>query len=238
MKNAGIYIIYCCSYPGKYYIGSAIKFYDRWKKHKSDLQNNIHSCKYLQRIFNKYGKDSFKFYIIEYVKDLSQILNREDYYLQDWFEFESELYNGYFIAGSPLGYNLPKIQRRKISLSLIGNKRALGKKHKLSNITKKKMSLWQLGRKLPKETKQKLRRINLGKHHTKKTCLKMSLSRTGSKNAFYGKHHSKETKRKISLNNMGNKYRFGKKHSEESKIKMSESAKRRCRLLKKTSLIN
>jgi len=66
----------------------------------------------------------------------------------------------------------------------------------------------------------------------------MSLSRTGSKNAFYGKHHSKETKRKISLNNMGNKYRFGKKHSEESKIKMSESAKRRCRLLKKTSLIN
>ena len=49
---------------GKYYIGSSITIEERLKKHKRTLLNNKHHCKYLQRAWNKYGEDKFKFDIV------------------------------------------------------------------------------------------------------------------------------------------------------------------------------
>jgi group I intron endonuclease len=135
-----IYIIYCVNKPGKYYIGSAVDFSLRRNVHLNDLRHNKHSCKYLQRIFNECGESSFKFYVLEYVTRLSQLLNREDYFLQDWFDFDGELYNGNFVAGSSLGYEHSEKTKLKM------RKRKLGKNHPFygqhhTEETKRKMSI-------------------------------------------------------------------------------------------------
>jgi len=115
-----IYIIVFSKNPEKYYVGSALDFYERSKNHKSDLKNNKHHCNQLQNFYNKHKKSSFKFYILEYIKDLSQILNREDYYLQDYFDFDDELYNECFVANSSLFYKHSKENIKKMSISHIG----------------------------------------------------------------------------------------------------------------------
>jgi len=49
----------------EYYIGSTINLVRRWSQHKSRLKYNTHHSIILQRAWNKYGKDSFIFEIIE-----------------------------------------------------------------------------------------------------------------------------------------------------------------------------
>jgi len=85
-----IYIIVCIKYPGKYYVGSTIDYLYRKERHLVDFRKNKHHGKYLPRIFKKWGEKYFRFYILEEVKDISKLLDREDYYLQDWFWFDDE----------------------------------------------------------------------------------------------------------------------------------------------------
>ena len=53
------------SINNKYYIGSSININKRLTQHKSELKRNIHHCIYLQRAYNKYGKQCFTFEIEE-----------------------------------------------------------------------------------------------------------------------------------------------------------------------------
>ena len=50
---------------GKFYVGSACSLESRLSKHKRDLNSNCHNNQHLQRAWNKYGADEFKFYLIE-----------------------------------------------------------------------------------------------------------------------------------------------------------------------------
>lgn len=61
-QKCGIYKISCNEHS---YIGSSINIYYRLKRHISDLLKNKHANKYMQNAFNKYGKDSFNFEVIE-----------------------------------------------------------------------------------------------------------------------------------------------------------------------------
>ncbi len=92
---------------GKFYIGSIASkngFKQRWNTHKRELNNNIHVNKHLQRAWNKYGKESFLFEIIEIILDRSIVLDREQYYLDLLKPYERNIgYNSYQTAGSPLG---------------------------------------------------------------------------------------------------------------------------------------
>lgn len=58
MIKSGIYCIENIR-NGKKYIGQSINVYYRWKKHKSELNNNTHDNDYLQKAWNKYGSDIF-----------------------------------------------------------------------------------------------------------------------------------------------------------------------------------
>ena len=50
----------------KIYVGSsAVSIENRWKSHLSDLRCNKHHSGRLQNAWNKYGKDSFVFEILE-----------------------------------------------------------------------------------------------------------------------------------------------------------------------------
>lgn len=84
----------------KIYIGSSVNIKRRWDAHKTALKHNKHKAVYLQRSYNKYGKDNFLFEILEVVKDKNLILTREQYYI-DTLNPE---YNTCKKAGNTLGF--------------------------------------------------------------------------------------------------------------------------------------
>ena len=100
---SGIYKITCTG-NNKYYIGSASDFCVRWSTHLYDLRNNKHHSSYMQNSFNKYGEQSFKFDIIESVKDLGDLLEREQFWLDKTKAYDREYgFNVLRYAGSSRG---------------------------------------------------------------------------------------------------------------------------------------
>lgn len=82
------------------YIGSSIGIKGRFADHRCDLNKNRHSSPRLQNAWNKYGKDSFEFEIVELCKPVREILlEREQYYLDTLEPF----YNVNLLAVSRLG---------------------------------------------------------------------------------------------------------------------------------------
>jgi len=77
-QKCGIYKLTCNEHS---YIGSSINIYYRLKRHISDLLKNKHANKYMQNAFNKYGKDSFMFEVIEECsRDV--LIKTESYYIE------------------------------------------------------------------------------------------------------------------------------------------------------------
>lgn len=77
--QSGIYIIRNII-SGDFYIGSSINIKRRFYEHKTALTNNKHHSIILQRAWNKYGKDSFRFEELELI-DNQHIICREQFYL-------------------------------------------------------------------------------------------------------------------------------------------------------------
>lgn len=61
---SGVYII-TNKVNGKFYVGSGRSIFSRWLNHASDLKNGNHINYKLQRAYNKYGFENFKFEILE-----------------------------------------------------------------------------------------------------------------------------------------------------------------------------
>jgi len=81
---------------GKIYIGSSKDIETRWKEHKYKLKNNTHHSSKLQRSYNKtIDKDIFVFSVLEEVEDSSNLLEREQYYINKFDSFK----NGYNCVG-------------------------------------------------------------------------------------------------------------------------------------------
>lgn len=87
----------------KKYVGSSVNIYKRWKEHIQKLRNNKHHSIYLQNAWNKYGEGNFKFEVIQYVEDENELINREQYWIDELGTYKYE-YNECQIAGSPLGF--------------------------------------------------------------------------------------------------------------------------------------
>lgn len=94
------------------YIGSSAGkgFHNRFNLHVASLENNNHHSIYLQRAWNKYGKDCFVFEVLLYC-DPDRALEYE----QLLFNFYKPNYNVSLVAGSNLG-----IKRRQSTKDKIG----------------------------------------------------------------------------------------------------------------------
>ena len=165
--------IYCIEnlVDGKKYIGQSCNIYSRWTNHKWCLNNNKHPNDYLQKAWNKYGQNNFKFTILEQCNE-NIVDIKEQYYIN--------LYNT-LIASN--GYNLDSG----------GNE---NKHH--SDITKQKMRKSATGRINSDETRRKIsvNRIGkmtkeshfmYGKHLSDSTKKKLSEAITGM--FAYDKHY-------------------------------------------------
>lgn len=61
-RTSGVYQILCLP-TGKVYVGSAVDLYGRWRDHRRYLRQGIHHNKYLQAAWDKYGEESFEFWV-------------------------------------------------------------------------------------------------------------------------------------------------------------------------------
>lgn len=145
--KAGIYRIINSS-NGKCYVGSSIDINRRRLEHFSALLHNRHVNNHLQNAYNKYGKDSFIFEVIENLEITDNIkedlLEREQF----WIDNLRPEYNILLVAGSTLGYHHTEETKQKISKTTTGVKKS--KEHA------KHISEGQRGRTLTKEHKEKL----------------------------------------------------------------------------------
>lgn len=196
----------------KCYIGSSKDIRQRFNKHRNDLRKGRNHNILLQRAWDKYHEENFKFEILEEC-DENNLIIREQYYL-DTLKHE---YNIVDIAGRPLGYKHTKEAKEKISRANKG--RQFTEEHKL------KLSINLKGKNKGKSPWIK------GRKHTEVSLKKMSESLKGRVVWNKGKHHSEESKRKMSLSHSGRLYPGRRKFKEDDMHKLIEMKNRNISIL-------
>lgn len=172
-RKSGIYRI---NIGDGFYIGSAVLLTKRLTQHFNDLRGARHVNIHLQRAFNKHGWVDFE--IIETVGDVSQLIKREQFYI----DALKPRYNIAVTAGSQLGFRHSKESRRLISEVQRGRV--------ISLETRRKMSESRKGIKLSEEHRQRISAAKMGD--------KNPFFKAGEKHPQFGIPKSKQTRDKIS----------------------------------------
>jgi group I intron endonuclease len=203
--------IYCImnTTNGKRYVGSSKNIKRRLDKyHISLLNKRTHWNHHLQSAWDVNGAESFDFSVLEEVANESDLMTREQY----WMDF----YNSY---NREYGYNLaPRADRTIISeetrekMRVNGIKRGrptpIGYTHS-DEIRRKISEGYSRGSGIEFTPEH---RHNIGNHRRGKTY-----------EDIFGKEKADELKEAQSNRATGKAYCLGMKHSEETKRKMSES---------------
>lgn len=160
--NCGVYEIVNLV-TGQRYIGHSKWIEFRWYCHRRDLVNGWHHNVYLQRAWDKYGPDSFKFRVIELCVE-SDLLRIEQGYLDRFWDDPDALYNVARQANQPAVYPgraFSEEHKQKISRALTGKPKSPEhtKKNSRSHRGKTRPSRDQ-------ETKEKISRANKGSKRT------------------------------------------------------------------------
>lgn len=124
---------------GKYYVGHSVDFKERWRQHRCYLANGNHDNKYLQNSFAKYGKKNFVFSIIEFCKSEEDMLEKEQWHIDNAEGFR---YNLNPIANKPpsrkgVRFTIPESRRIKYTEA----NRARGKRVFLSRLNEYKEAI-------------------------------------------------------------------------------------------------
>lgn len=154
--NFGVYMI-LNTYNQKIYIGSTTNLRKRRNTHVKDLRDKKHVCRHLQNSFDAYGESFFKFQCIEYCKTKNELINREQYWLDKFWDSD-RLFNGYRQAYRVFGKDHP----------LFGTHRSEEVKNKIREKRKNQII------KHTEETKNKIRAKSLLHRHSEYSKKKMS----------------------------------------------------------------
>jgi len=157
-KKSGIYKI--TSLVNKsFYIGSATCLYSRYHRHIFDLKKGSHANNHLQNLYNKYGRNNLLFEVIVLCIP-KKLINTEQNYMDNL----KPNINICKITNSTLGYKHTPETRIKLSEIRKGKQYSLGRK--LSDESKRKMSLKAKERGLHPSLKEASIKANTGKKHS------------------------------------------------------------------------
>jgi len=195
MTTMGIYEIVNL-YDGKAtaYVGSSSNIKKRKLAHQNALKRGDHDNEHLQRAWDKYTERAFEFGIIEEINDETQLLEREQYWLDRYFEMPGSIYNIAKDAVAPMrGHTFSADHRHKLRIALRGNTNTLGFHPSIG--TRQKMSAAQKG---PNNG-------FYGKTHSEESLRIMRQKKIGRNHPNWGKAQSQEMRRKCSHTLMGHK---------------------------------
>lgn len=162
MPNCGIYKI-TCIINNKVYIGQSTDIEKRWKDHVIRLDNNSHDNSYLQNAWNKYGKEAFKFEIIEKCEKNFELLNAREIYWINYYEALKRSKGFNIASGGGNGYSLAGMTEEE--------------RHKVYEKIGKTRSKKYRGKNHP----------NYGKPMSEEQKAKLRQAFKGEKNPWYGK---------------------------------------------------
>ena len=163
----------------KKYVGKSENLEGRYKDHLRKLRRNKDGCVVFNYAWNKYGEDSFIYYIIEYC-DVSLLDEREIYYIKELHSHVSEW-----------GYNV--FWGGKSSIMTEETKKKISDAHKgmvtywPSEETKEKCRVGSTGKKLSEESKKKVGDSKRGIPRSEETKRKVSESRKGK---YFGENNA------------------------------------------------
>lgn len=168
--KTGIYMI-LNKLTGKAYIGSTINVKNRLYEHQKELEKRQHVNPYLQRAWNKYGRENFEFIPLLYCEEQIRLFCEQK--IMDGHKNEYGIYNIYQKAGTPLGSHHSDETKQKQS-----KKR---KKYWENNdrLFKEKNSFY--GKIHSEETKQKISKANKGRLKGNKYALSNKFFHTPEK---------------------------------------------------------
>ena len=187
-KISGLYRI-INKINNKFYIGSTTNIIERFYNHRSQLNRNIHDNSYLQRSWNKYGKDNFDFITLKECEE-------KDLITEEQKELNTHFGNDYCYNLSPSAdvsmRGVPRSEEVKLKISL-----AQKGKPRWNKEQKKYFSIINKGRKHSKETIEKFKgrkssfeniekaqKFNDGRVYSKKHCTNISTTKLSKQKKF------------------------------------------------------
>ena len=155
-----------------FYIGSSKNIDMRWREHVNCLKANRHGNSRLQRVWNKYGPETFVFEVIKEC-DEKYILQEEQMLLNQFWDDENCLNIAKDAQRPRAGIKRSPESIQKQREKLIGRK--------LSEEHKEKLRIAGIGRKLTDADKKKISDFRKGKKLTPEHIQKLSEAHQGSK---------------------------------------------------------
>ncbi len=183
---------------GKMYIGSSKNIKRRWSVHKSALKNNRHHSTYLQRAWNKYGKENFIYEVIKEMPNASdtELFNEETNYI-------TTLKPDYNVGCVGGGDNLTNNPNRELIIEKIT--KAINENVSRMTEQERKSKWSRIGEKNPNwkggVSNNHCEECGTEIWYSNKRC--MVCSKNGKQNPFYGKKHTDEYKQKASERRKG-----------------------------------
>ena len=203
----------------KFYVGSTVDSRKRFWAHRKALRLGNHDCIHLQRAWDKYGEDCFKFEVIEQLNSKEELYPAEQKWLDEHFG-KDHCYNVAAHADSPMRDASPEIraklaEKTKAWLEREGHPRQ-GIAH--TEESRAQMSATRTGKAAGTE------HYRYGKTVSEETRKKIGDTQRGKPKAP-GRTISAEGMAKIRAAAEAGHYSHwkGKQHSEESKLKMSKA---------------
>ena len=203
-----------------YYIGSTIDSRKRFWAHRKDLRLGQHVCVHLQRAWDKYGEDCFKFEIVEQLSSRDELFPAEQRLLDEHFG-KDYCYNVAAYADAPMRDASPELRARIAEKTKAWLERD-GHPRKGYKCTAEEIAYSAERRKGKHAGADHYR---YGKQVAPEVRAKISAAQKGKAKAL-GRTVSPEGRAKIRANieaGRSHKHWLGRQHTEEAKAKMSKT---------------